>query len=191
MRIVWIILQNRPGGLVPVDGGGASGRRHAVCWHDPYVATLAKHKFGQVVQHVVDQVFRSLAVHGHVVSVYDAPRDNAVFFKQQHADLAVKRVFGYLVDLVNAQPGTPCATPIAETLNQSGRLSVYLLMANRKKRWTSTKLWISLACVFVGGTLSRVAWSYLHEPLGAVLIIAGAAFVIASLILFAIYFTEY
>lgn len=86
---------------------------------------------------------------------------------------------------------SPYAIPTEEIINQNSLLSVYLLMANRKKRWTSTKLWISLACVFVGGTLSRVAWSYLHEPLGAVLIIAGAAFVIASLILFAIYFTEY
>ena len=64
-------------------------------------------------------------------------------------------------------------------------------MVNRKKRWTSNKLWVSLGCVFVGGTLSRIAWLYLHEPIGAVLIIAGAAFIIAALILLAIYFTEY
>lgn len=64
-------------------------------------------------------------------------------------------------------------------------------MANRRKRWTSTKLWISLACIFVGGALSRIAWYYLHEPVGAVLIIAGAAFVIAALIIFGIFFSEY
>lgn len=64
-------------------------------------------------------------------------------------------------------------------------------MRDRRRTWISSKLWISLACVFIGGALSRIAWLYLHEPIGAVLIIAGAAFIIAALILFAIYFTEY
>lgn len=70
-------------------------------------------------------------------------------------------------------------------------MGVQLLMANRKQRWTSRKLWVSLACIFVGSAVSRIAWYYLHEPLGAVLIISGAAFIIAALIIFAIYFSEY
>lgn len=64
-------------------------------------------------------------------------------------------------------------------------------MRNRKKNWISKKLWISLACVFVGAALSCIAWLYIQEPIGIVLIIAGAAFVIAALVVFAIYFSEY
>ncbi len=64
-------------------------------------------------------------------------------------------------------------------------------MANRKTRWTSNKLWVSLACLVVGGALTRVAWYYLQEPAGVVLIIGGAAFVVAGLVVFAIYFSEY
>jgi|GEM_PF-5549590 len=64
-------------------------------------------------------------------------------------------------------------------------------MANRNKRWTSNKLWISLACLFVGGALIRIAWYYLREPLGVVLVVCGAALVITGLAIFAIYFSEY
>lgn len=69
--------------------------------------------------------------------------------------------------------------------------TVYTLMGNGKKKWISKKLGLSLALVFVGAALSRIAWLYIQEPIGAILIIAGAAFIIASLIVFAIYFSEY
>ena len=52
------------------------------------------------------------------------------------------------------------------------------------------KLWIAFALVLAAGLLSRVAWLYIRETVGVVLIILSAGCIVAASTVFAIYFRE-
>jgi len=58
-------------------------------------------------------------------------------------------------------------------------------MKNRKK------LWIALVSIILAGMLGRLAWIYIHEIAGVVLIILSAVCSAVAITVFAVYFSEY